>query len=103
MLAGLLLLAGCATGNNLAITYHHWEPDEKAYWMTTIIRNPDADDTASLWRCMNYSDGPACVQVKMVYCNRNTGVCEFKVTTVDGSDRVIDAAQPPSSGLLKLK
>ena len=80
---GLLVVAGTAgcAATHTALSYHDQNAEERTFWMTVVTRSPDATDTASLWRCMNYADGPACVQAKLVTCAKPP--CEFKADVVD--------------------
>ena len=62
----LMLFAGCKTVTG--ITYHHFDPNDGSYWMTTINTRDFGRQTAQFWRCTNDADGPACVQAKFVNC-----------------------------------
>jgi uncharacterized protein YceK len=73
----LVLFSGCKTVTG--ITYHHFDPNDGSYWMTTLNVKQFGPQSAKFWRCANYADGPACVLAKFIDCPK-------------GADCSVDAA-----------
>ena len=95
-------LAGCATvGTHTTLSYHNENAEDKTFWMTKVTTVENAADTASIWRCANYTDGPACVQAKLVGCSAQQ--CTFSADYLDGVSILGGGSSTSKSQVLSIK
>lgn len=81
-----MFIVACST-NSTNLRHHNPNPPDSSFWVTQIVDNKkDEADKVLFWRCQNYSDGPTCVQAKIVKCQA-PAVCDIEVDHIDGSSK----------------
>lgn len=91
----LVLFSGCKTATG--ITYHHFDPNDGSYWMTTLNAKQFGPQTAQFWRCTNYSDGPACVLAKFITCPKGAD-CSLEASSIASQVNLDPGVAPPRQG-----
>lgn len=89
----VVLFAGCKTVTG--VTYHHFDPNDGSYWMTTLTTRDFGKQTAQFWRCANHEDGPACVMARFLQCPAGAD-CTLKASAI-ASQVNLDPGYPPAN------